>query len=145
MIMMQTEGYFTYLDGSQVFAYVIPKGLKSEGVKFFTPDYSDFQLGLMTRNSSTPVRLHQHNLIHREISVTCEFLLIRSGEALVSLQSSIDSEPVQFTLREGDSVLFTGKGVHGIEFEVDTEILEIKQGPFNSDTDKTYLTHLHIK
>jgi hypothetical protein len=139
---VEIEGIITYTDANEVFAYIIPKGLSSVGVKFFTPSESDFQLGLMTRNSVTPVHLHRHNQIHREISVTCEFLLIRSGAANVTLQSSPAEDPIFFTLTEGDSVLFTGKGVHGIEFDVDTQILEIKQGPFNPDTDKTYLTHL---
>jgi hypothetical protein len=119
-------------------ALVIRQDAKVSGINFITPAENELQVGLMTRSENSPVLPHKHNLNVREIQRTQEVLIIRSGMALVTVWGGYLQPEYKITLSRGDMIMFLD-GAHKIDFLETTEILEIKQGPFISDLDKTYL------
>lgn len=120
-------------------AIVIRSGAKVDGIKFFSPsDYSQ-QLGLMTRPAGHIVPAHIHNEVERRIVQTQEVLLIRKGVCLVTLFNDLLVIEAQITLTEGDVILLANGG-HEIEMLSECEILEVKQGPYAGENDKTHLT-----
>jgi len=125
-----------YGDKSAPIAIVIRKNFESEGIKFFSPlDYPQ-QLGYMKRPAGYEVVPHRHNQIPRTIENTQEVLLIRSGECLVTLFDDLNIPTDTIELSDGD-IIFLAKGGHGILMKTECQIIEIKQGPYLSDMDKT--------
>ena len=136
------DGLITFMEDSVVYAYLIHSSFTSEGVNFITDNDSEFQLGIMSRDAKSPVLPHQHNEINRNVRTTSEFLNFRKGKAIVRIRAHAKSEEVEFEVLAGDSVLFTGIGIHSVDFLEPTQLLEIKQGPYDPKLDKVYLSHL---
>ena len=127
-----------YGDKSAPSAIVIRKDFESDGIEFFSPlDYPQ-QLGYMKRPAGYKVVPHRHNQIERTITNTQEVLVIRSGECLVTLFDDLNIPTDSINLSEGD-IIFLAKGGHGIQMTTECQIIEIKQGPYLSDMDKTPL------
>ena len=126
--------YKVEADG-EVVAIVINKSFSYDGIKFFTPnDYSQ-QLGYMKRKAGYEIPLHYHNHIPRAVSLTQEVLFIKSGKVVVELYSSNRLKLKDVILEEGDVILLAAGG-HGFRFLEESEIIEVKQGPY-CDNDKT--------
>jgi hypothetical protein len=119
-------------------ALVVQSNAKVSGVSFLTNPDNELQLGLMTRDTGSPVLQHKHNFISRTVHGTQEVILIRSGSARVKVSDENLETVHEFVLEKGDAVLLL-QGAHAIEFLETTEILEIKQGPYLADLDKTYI------
>lgn len=116
-------------------AIVIRKNAKSTSIDFFTPQSYSQQIGLMTRPKGYEVPAHVHNLVERTILQTQEVLVIRSGKCLVELfEGNIKFESI--VLEEGDTILLAHGG-HRIEMITECQILEVKQGPYAGDNDKS--------
>ena len=96
----------------------------------------------MSRDADTPVLPHLHNEIERKVKTTSEFLNFRKGKAIIRIRAHAKTEEVAFEVVQGDSVLFTGIGIHSVDFLEPTQLLEIKQGPYDPKLDKIYLSHL---
>ncbi len=125
-------------DSSRPSAIVIRATESVPGIQFFSPsDYSQ-QLGLMTRPAGYIVPAHIHNEVERKISQTQEVLLIRSGSCLVTLFDARFTAIDNITLHKGDVILLAN-GAHKIEMLTECEILEVKQGPYAGDNDKTHI------
>jgi hypothetical protein len=125
-------------------ALVVRSNFKVDGVEFFTGPENSLQLGLMSRTSATPARPHVHLPVERQVHDTQEVLLIRSGTCLVSIYDS-QGEPVsEVRLYSGDVILLVSGG-HGIDFEQDCELLEIKQGPYVAAIDKLPLEQVRVQ
>jgi mannose-6-phosphate isomerase-like protein (cupin superfamily) len=72
----------------------------------------------------------------RAVEYTKEVLLIRSGRLRVDFYSE-EREYLQSTeLEQGDLILLAYGG-HGFEMLEPTEIIEVKQGPYAGEHDKT--------
>ena len=119
-------------------AIVVRAREKVEGIKFFSPsDYSQ-QLGLMSRPAGYKVPAHIHNEVSRTITNTQEVLFIRTGQCLVKLFDKDLQVVDEINLATGDVILLAHGG-HQIEMQSDCEILEVKQGPYAGENDKTHL------
>jgi len=82
------------------------------------------------------IAAHIHNLVTRQVLYTQEVLLIQSGKVRVDLFSS-NKEPVgSWTLEKGDLILLCGGG-HSFEMLEESSMIEIKQGPYAGEGDKT--------
>ena len=117
-------------------AIVIRHNFSVAGIEFFSPSSFSQQLGLMSRPSGYHVPAHRHNLVSRTISVTQEVLLIRSGICRVNLFSEQDEILHSIELFSGDVILLAHGG-HEVIMVSDCDILEVKQGPYAGDQDKT--------
>jgi hypothetical protein len=129
---------FIYKDGEEILAIVVKNGFSKEGIEFFTPDEFSQQLAYMNHKKGKIIRAHLHNPVKREVHFTQEVLFIKRGKLKVNLYSK-NKKPVHFfTLEAGDVILLVSGG-HGFEVLEDIEMLEVKQGPYAGENDKTYL------
>lgn len=123
--------------GDTLLAIVLRASYKTEsGIVFFTPSDFSQQLGYMHRPAGYVIAPHVHNEVVREVTLTNEVLFIRSGRVRVDFYDEqrrwVDSR----VLATGDLVLLA-RGGHGFEMLEPTEMIEVKQGPYSGDTDKT--------
>ncbi len=118
-------------------AIVIRGSAKADKIEFYSPEDFPQQIGLMTRPKGYVVAGHVHNEVLRQITLTQEVLMIRSGRCEVTLLNP-NSEKIQIELVTGDVILLASGG-HSIRMLDDTEILEVKQGPYLGPDDKTFI------
>jgi hypothetical protein len=109
-----------------------PKGQ----IEFFTPSDFSQQLGYMKRQKGYVIPPHVHNQLPRDVSLTKEVLFIKSGEVRVDFYSEVDKYLFSDKLKAGDVILLAHGG-HGFEILENAEIIEVKQGPFAGENDKT--------
>ena len=108
----------------------------SDGIKFFTPDDFSQQLGYMNRPQGYVIPPHVHNPVPREVQFTKEVLFIKSGKVRVDFYNDEQIYLESRILETGDVILLAYGG-HGFEMLEPTEIIEVKQGPYAGDQDKT--------
>lgn len=120
----------------RLFAIVIRSGYRSEGIEFFTPDEFSQQLAYMRRPAGYEIEAHIHNPVERSVELTQEVLIIRSGRVRVDLFDDTTHYLTSLELFAGDVVLLAAGG-HGFHMIEDSEIIEIKQGPYAGEMDKT--------
>lgn len=115
---------------------ILRKNFMSDGIKFFTPESYSQQLGYMNRPKGYVIEPHVHNLVSREVLFTNEVLIIRSGKVKVDFYDDNQTFLCNRVLYEGDIILLI-RGGHGFEMLEESEIVEIKQGPYTGELDKT--------
>ena len=116
-------------------AILIRKDTRVDGIQFFSPLDFGMQLGLMSRPSGYIVPSHIHNEVSRNISETQEVLILRKGTIRVNLFDEFQMITDSIVLLAGDVILLASGGL-GIEMLEDSEILEVKQGPYLGQDDK---------
>ena len=119
----------------QVIAIIIRKEFTKEGIEFFTPDAFSQQLAYMKRKKGDIVQEHVHILQPREITYAQETLFIKAGHVRVDLFTDDRAYLTSRELKTGDTILLAAGG-HGLEFLEETELIEVKQGPYAGDQDK---------
>jgi len=121
---------------STMIALVIPGDYRDDGIKFFTPQEFSQQVGYMNRPAGYIVQPHIHNEIHREVRLTQEVLIIRSGRVEIDLYTS-DKDYLESVQLVGGDIILLAAGGHGLNFLEESEIIEVKQGPHAGEEDKT--------
>ena len=122
-------------DGKEL-ALIIRRSFKKDGIEFFTPgDYSQ-QMCYMKRASGYTILPHVHNPILREVQYTKEVLIIKSGRVRVDFYNE-EHGYLESTILDAGDVIMLAFGGHGFEMLEETEIIEVKQGPYAGDHDKT--------
>jgi hypothetical protein len=120
----------------KLLAIIIKANYNSKGIEFFTPDDFSQQLGYMQREKDYVINPHLHNSVKREVSYTKEVLFIKSGKVRVDFY---DEEKIYFEsriLNQGDVILLAFGG-HGFKMIESSEIIEVKQGPYSGNIDKS--------
>lgn len=124
------------LYGTTLLALILRTGYRAEGIKFFTPDDFSQQLGYMNRPQGYVIPPHVHNSVVRQVHFTKEVLFIKSGKVRVDFYDDDQNYLESRILKQGDVVLLAFGG-HGFEMLEASEMIEVKQGPYAGDTDKT--------
>ena len=114
---------------------IIRAQYKSDGIEFFTPGDFSQQLGYMNRKKNHKIPPHTHNKVKREVSLTQEVIFVKSGKVRVDYYDGDMNYLESKTLYQGDVVLLAGGG-HGFQMLEDSEMIEVKQGPYAGDQDK---------
>jgi hypothetical protein len=124
--------------GEVILCHIIRAPYSPSKTEFFTPDNYSQQLGIIKYAAGGNIKPHFHNKVAREVFFTQEVLVIRKGKVKVNLFSNQSLDYVtSVILNQGDTILLASGG-HGFEMMEDTEMLEIKQGPYNGvQNDKT--------
>jgi mannose-6-phosphate isomerase-like protein (cupin superfamily) len=122
--------------GNRLLALILRAGFRAEGIRFFTPDEFSQQLGYMNRAKGYVIPPHVHNAVTREVQFTKEVLFIKSGRVRVDFYDDEQSYLESRILGAGDVILLAFGG-HGFEMLEPTEMIEVKQGPYAGDADKT--------
>jgi hypothetical protein len=117
-------------------ALIIRRSYKKAGIEFFTPNHYSQQVGYMKRPSGYVIPPHIHNPVLCEVSYTNEVLYIKSGRVRVDFYSDTQQYLESSVLETGDVILLAFCG-HGFEMLEESEIIEVKQGPYTGDQDKT--------
>lgn len=117
-------------------AVLLRTSFSEDGIHFLTPDTFSQQLGYMKRPEGYLVAPHDHNPVSRTIEWTQEVLFIKSGKARLDLFSP-ERQYLESRILESGDVVLLAHGGHGLEMLEETEIIEVKQGPYAGDADKT--------
>ena len=120
----------------KLLAIIIRSSFNKDGIEFFTPNEFSQQLGYMKRPTGYKIKPHIHNNIPREVNLTQEVLFIKSGKIKVNFYNSEKIYLESKFLSSGDVILLADGG-HGFEIIDEAEIIEVKQGPYTGDIDKT--------
>ncbi len=113
--------------------HIKSKNLLKEKAKynFPTPENSFLQVGVNKYKAGDKVPNHIHLRHERMVNRTEEVIYLQRGKIRVSIFNNDQIEIDTFEVEEGD-VLITLEGGHGFEFIEESEIIEVKQGPYVS-------------
>jgi mannose-6-phosphate isomerase-like protein (cupin superfamily) len=117
-------------------ALILRANYHSDGIQFFTPNDFSQQLGYMNRPQGYIIDPHVHNPVARQVQYTKEVLIIKSGKVRVDFYDDDQNYLESRIVYPGDIILLAYGG-HGFEMLEDSEIIEVKQGPYAGDQDKT--------
>jgi hypothetical protein len=110
---------------------------QEEGIEFFTPKEFSQQLACMKRPAGYRIKPHLHNQNIREVVFTKETLVIKSGKVRIDFYDDEQSYIESRELKAGD-IIFLAHGGHGFVMLEESEMVEIKQGPYlDPESDKT--------
>ena len=119
-----------------VLSFIIRSNYHSTGIEFFTPSDFSQQLAYMNRQEGYVIPPHVHNIVQRKVRVTQEVLYIKSGKVRVDFYDDDKNYLESKVLNTGDVILLAYGG-HEFQMIEKSEIIEIKQGPYDGDNDKT--------
>ena len=121
--------------GNNLAAILVRRDFKSSGIQFFTDTEFSQQLGYMSRPKGYVIEPHIHKDVSRQVIKTQEVLFIKSGKLLVEFYDNDKKFAKSRVLETGDIILLAECG-HGFKMLEETEIFEVKQGPYAGEEDK---------
>ena len=125
----------TIRHGERIMAMIIRSGHHGSGVEFVTPDDFSQQVAYMNRPQGYRIEPHVHREMPRRITHTQEVLVIRRGRVKVDYYTD-DRAYLSSSVVETGDVLLLASGGHGFTMLEQTEMIEVKQGPYAGDGDK---------
>lgn len=120
----------------QLLSIIIRRNFDKPGISFFTPGDFSQQLAYMRHPAGKVIPPHVHNLVLREVHHTQEVLVIRSGRLRVDFYDG-QRNYIESRILEGGDVILLSAGGHGFEVLEEVEMVEVKQGPYAGENDKT--------
>lgn len=129
--------------GLEPIAMIIRSEYDKPGIQFFTPPNFSQQLAFMKHSQGHKISPHIHNMITRQVLYTQEVLFIRKGKIKVNFYDSNRIPIGHRILKTGDLILLCGGG-HSFEMLEETSMIEVKQGPYTGDHDKTRFEEAEI-
>jgi mannose-6-phosphate isomerase-like protein (cupin superfamily) len=124
------------VDGLEPIALIIRTEFNQPGIHFFTPGNFSQQVAVMHHPKGKRIDAHVHNYVPRQVLYTQEVLVVRSGGVKVNLYNSEHKYLCSVVLGSGDLILLCGGG-HSFEMLEETSMIEVKQGPYAGENDKT--------
>lgn len=118
--------------GGRVAAIIVRSGYRPDGIQFVTPSDFSQQLGFMRRPAGYKIQPHVHLPIQRDTTLTQEVLYVRSGRVRVDFYSEDEILADSCEISTGDVILLSSAG-HGFEMLEESELIEVKQGPYLDD------------
>ena len=119
-----------------ILAIIVRAEFRRKGIHFFTENTLSQQLAFMQHPAGKVVETHVHNPVRREVQFTQEVLFIRKGRLRVDFYDSDQCYLESRALDAGDVILLI-QGGHGFEVLEEVEMIEVKQGPYVGERDKT--------
>jgi hypothetical protein len=134
----------TLKSGDQLLAVIVSGKFHEPGIHFFTPDDLSQQLAYMRHPAGKIIDPHVHNPVDRKVQFTQEVLVVKRGKLRVDFYNDQQQYLESRILEEGDVILLATGG-HGFEVLEEVEMIEVKQGPYAGDNDKTRFTGVETK
>lgn len=125
--------------GEQILAVIISRDFHEPGIHFFTPNDLSQQLAYMRHPAGKTIDPHVHNPVSRSVHFTQEVLFLKRGKLRVDFYDDKQAYLESRVLHGGDVILLATGG-HGFEVLEEIEMIEVKQGPYAGDQDKTRFT-----
>ncbi|GFI19314.1 hypothetical protein IMSAGC009_04494 [Lachnospiraceae bacterium] len=119
----------------KLLAVVIRNNYTCEGIDFITPNEYSQQVAYMHHPDGKVIEAHIHNLVHRNVVMTQEVLVIKRGKLRVDFYDDYEDYLESIILSAGDVILLISGG-HGFTVLEEVEMIEVKQGPYSGDADK---------
>lgn len=119
----------------KLLAMIIRNDYMCEGVDFITPSEYSQQVAYMHHPKGKLIDAHVHNLVHRNVVMTQEVLLIKKGVLRVDFYDEYEDYLESRDLHAGDIILLVSGG-HGFQALEEVEMVEVKQGPYAGESDK---------
>ncbi|MCM0753972.1 hypothetical protein M7784_01760 [Desulfovibrio aminophilus] len=120
---------------NETLGIILRTGFRKDGIEFFTPPEFSQQLAYMKRGKGHAIPPHVHNPAPREVHFTHEVLFVKSGKVRVDFYQDGDAYLESRVLLPGDVILLCGGG-HGFAMLEESELIEVKQGPYAGENDK---------
>lgn len=122
--------------GGELIAVIVSRNFHKHGIHFFTPDEFSQQLAFMRHPAGRVIEPHVHNPVSRSVQYTQEVLFVKSGKIRVDFYDQ-EKHYLESRILEGGDVILLAFGGHGFEILEEVEMIEVKQGPYAGDLDKT--------
>lgn len=108
---------------------------KKKGVSFFTDKNATQQFGYMNHKKNYIILPHRHNKRQSKILLTTEVIIILKGILRVDFYNNKEKYLFSKKLYENDLIMLSNGG-HGFKVLKDTQMIEVKQGPYSLSMDK---------
>jgi len=122
--------------GDQLLAIIVSRDFDKSGIHFFTPNDLSQQLAYMRHPAGKVIDPHVHNPVSRNVQYTQEVLFIKRGRLRVDFYDN-DQQYLESRILQAGDVILLATGGHGFEVLEEIEMIEVKQGPYAGDGDKT--------
>lgn len=133
---MQDKTYEEIKYDSKLIAIILRSNYSNNKTTFFSPPDFSQQLGYIVYKKDGIIKPHFHKKIHRNITLTQEILIIKKGKLIINFYTTNKEYIESQELKTGD-VIFLCSGGHGFKMLEDTEMVEVKQGPYSGrESDK---------
>lgn len=137
------------IDSNKTLALIIRNSFQKDGIHFFTPNDFSQQLASIHHQKGKIIPAHIHNPVERNVVITQEVLFIKKGVLRVDMYTESQQYIESRILYAGDVMLFAAGG-HGFEVIEEVQMIEVKQGPYTGELDKTRFnsvaaSHITIK
>ncbi|MBA3065273.1 hypothetical protein FP828_02145 [bacterium] len=121
---------------SKLLAIILRSNFSADKSTFFgQPEFSQ-QLGYIKYGKNGVIKAHCHKEVHRKIVLTQEVLFIKNGKVKINFYSEKQEFLTSRIVNKGD-IAFLCSGGHGFKMLKDSEMIEVKQGPYSGhDSDK---------
>jgi hypothetical protein len=121
---------------SGLLALIIRADFSEPGIQFFTPNDFSQQLAHMRHPAGKVIAPHVHNAVQRSVTMTQEVLFVKAGKLRVDFYEQDRTYLQSRILGVGDVILLASGG-HGFEVLEEVRLIEVKQGPYAGEADKT--------
>tara|TARA_B100001142_G_scaffold160194_1_gene160468 strand:+ start:231 stop:662 length:432 start_codon:yes stop_codon:yes gene_type:complete len=108
---------------------------KKKGVSFFTDKNATQQFGYMNHKKNYIILPHRHNKRQSKILLTTEVIIILKGILRVDFYNNKEKYLFSKKLYANDLIMLSNGG-HGFKVLKDTQMIEVKQGPYSLSMDK---------
>lgn len=123
------------IHNNALLAIIVRSTYYKSGIEFFTPSDFSQQLAYMNRPAGYRIMPHVHNKVQREVFYTQEVLFIKKGKVKIVFYDD-DRNYLDNNILETGDVILLACGGHGFEMLEESEIIEVKQGPYAGEMDK---------
>ncbi len=117
-------------DGETIIAQIIRNAEWPENLHFYTTDVDCLQVATWRYPKGKHLKAHAHKFCERTIPRTNEFISVKKGRLQAYFYSENDVHIAERELQEGDMVLIYAGGHAYDILEENTEVLEVKNGPY---------------
>ena len=133
---MSQDGFDRIIYKDSIIALIIRRSFSAHGIQFFTPNSFSQQLAYMQHSTGKIIEPHVHNPVQREVFYTQEVLFLKRGKLRVDFYDD-DRNYLESRILEAGDVILLASGGHGFEALEEIEMIEVKQGPYAGEADKT--------
>lgn len=122
-------------DEYRMIAIIVYAEHQSDGINFLTPPNLSQQLATMKRPKGYKIPPHIHKPVPRQVQYTQETLFIKKGRIKINFYDENRQFLEERILKTGDVILLVSGG-HDFLMLEETEMIEVKQGPYAGTDDK---------
>jgi len=132
---MDTSHVEQIFDDFRMIAIIVRAQYSHPGIVFFTPSTFSQQLAAMRHPKGHRIKAHIHKPVPRQVKYTQETLFVRRGKVQINFYCEDKRYLTTRILETGDVILLVSGG-HDFEMLEETEMIEVKQGPYAETEDK---------